>query len=596
MSKSYQQRGFLHAFGLILCLMLSASATASVNMKASDHAEPSKTIAQLSPSSNAQASYRQNHQAVVLRMVPRFYQQWQRNFNPYVAERLHTTHEFIFEPLWIVDTLYSGTLHLRLVEQVTLSDDLKVVTLTLRQGLKWSDGQPLTLDDVIFSFDYLRQHPELCQLLVMPRIAAMQRLNAQQLQITLASPQYNALERLSRVPIVPQHIWQYVTNPRDYSNSEPVGSGPMTQVVRFDEQAYRQCRNPHYWQADKLAIDCIEMPKIANNSAYYSALVSGQVDWGSAFLPDIDRNYAALSPHFRYWFPAAGTNSVVLNFASPHQEIAKALNQPLFRRALSMAIHRQLIVDIATHGQGEVNDFASGLGRPLAHWADGRTYLQHRPYLQFNPEQAIRLLDDLGYRDVNGDGWRDTPHGAPFQLQLLSPQGWDDWNNTAHLLAEQWRRVGLNVHHVLVPLNEYELRLRQGNFELALMNYAYSASPFDYWYGAFSSTRPATQGQPRVANGFHDSAIDDLLKAFLQTAQPEQQLEIAHQLQQHIASSLPSLPLYTGYAAYQYSTARFEGWWFEQNPQGLPMCWADIPERLLHFLALRPVEAKVSAI
>lgn len=94
------------------------------------------------------------------------------------------------------------------------------------------------------------------------------------------------------------------------------------------------------------------------------------MDWTSSFVPDIDRTYAAASPKHHYWYPPAGTQAFIVNFKHPDAAKHEALSNVDFRRAFSMALDRQTIIDIAFYGGGTVNDFASGLGYAFEAWSD----------------------------------------------------------------------------------------------------------------------------------------------------------------------------------------------------------------------------------
>ena len=85
-----------------------------------------------------------------------------RNFNPFNQTSARaTTKDFIYEPLAIFNRLAGAKWEYRLAESFELADDLKSISFTLRDGLKWSDGEPLTVDDVVFTYDYLKTFPAL---------------------------------------------------------------------------------------------------------------------------------------------------------------------------------------------------------------------------------------------------------------------------------------------------------------------------------------------------------------------------------------------------------------------------------------------------
>ncbi|MEI9983652.1 MAG: ABC transporter substrate-binding protein [Aliidongia sp.] len=162
----------------------------------------------------------------------------------------------------------------------------------------------------------------------------------------------------------PRHIWSKVDDPVTFTNENPVGTGPMTEVRRFTSQIYMQCRNPHYWDAQDLKVDCLSFPQVGTNEQLLTAAAAGSIDWFGAFLRILS---ALMSRPIRTitatGFPPGGTVAININFDSPDADNRKAFRDLNFRRAVSMAIDRAAIVDIAGYGYPTVNDYASGLGR-----------------------------------------------------------------------------------------------------------------------------------------------------------------------------------------------------------------------------------------
>ncbi|WP_205690480.1 hypothetical protein, partial [Poseidonibacter lekithochrous] len=87
-----------------------------------------------------------------------------------------------------------------------------------------------------------------------------------------------------------------------------------------------------------LEVDCLRVPQIANNNQLLGKIINSELDWTSSFVPDIDSTYAAANPNHKYWYPASGTQSFMLNFKSPKDGNKEAISNVDFRRAFSMAI------------------------------------------------------------------------------------------------------------------------------------------------------------------------------------------------------------------------------------------------------------------
>lgn len=527
----------------------------------------------------------------ILTLVPEYIDRVTANFNPFAKSSMPTTHEFIFEPLIIFNSFQHNKPVYRLATNYQLDDDLKGITFTLRQGVTWSDGKPFTAEDVVFSFMLVQKYPNLDSHGIHPWIQNVQQVSDNQVYIKLTQP--NALIAYTLVlnPIVPKHQWETIENPQTFSNPYPIGTGPFTQITQLTEAGYIQCRNPHYWQARQLQVDCLRYPKVTNNDDFIARIATGEFDWAGSFIPDIERHYASYSPDYNYWQPPASTISLLFNFKAAHPELRALFQQRSFRRAVSMAVQRQLLIDIAAFGQGVASEFASGMSQRFEHWADPVTKEKYRPYMTYNPALARTRLDSLGVLDHNHDGWRELPSGQALRLTILTPKGWSDFNTTALLLTEMLADIGIQADTLQVEFDQFVERMARADYTLALTNYPDGLTPFNYFKFGFDSAYQAPQ-YPRYAMHFYrDPQIDALLAQFPTAATAHQRLAIIRNLDRLVASRQITVPLYNTVQFYQYNTRRFTGWFDEDNPVANPVVWPQNPERLLHILALRPKPA-----
>ena len=527
-----------------------------------------------------------------LTIHPKEFSTFVRNFNPYLgATHLHTTWDFIYEPLVVFNEMQGNKPVFRLASSYSLSKDLTNVTFDLRQDVNWSDGQPFNANDVVYSFNLVKNNPELDQSGINSWVSSVKRINDYRVRFELTEANSNAPYEIVKVPIVPEHIWKNVKDPSTFSNKNPVGSGPFTEIDTFTSQLYIQCRNPNYWDSKNLDVDCLRVPQIANNDQFLGKVVNGELDWTSSFIPDIDRTYAASNPNHHYWYPPSGTQAFVINFKNPDPAKREALTNVDFRRAFSMALDRQTIIDIAFYGGGTVNDFASGLGYAFESWSDESIHNKYKAYNTYNVKGSKDLLAQAGFKDINQDGFVETPSGQAFELLIQSPNGWTDFNNTVQLAVEQLAEVGIKAKARTPDFSVYNQAMLDAKYDVAYTNYFHGADPYTYWNSAYNSALQSGEGMPRFAMHFYqNNKLDNLLNSFYKTANRKEQLDIAHGIQKIIATDQVTIPVLSGAYMYQYNTTRFTGWWNEDNPKGRPNIWAGIPERLLHVLDLKPVQ------
>lgn len=509
-----------------------------------------------------------------LTIVPDFYPTMVRNFNPYLATNLRTTTDFIYEPLVVFNEMKGNTPVFRLAESYKMADDLMSVTFDIRKGVKWSDGEAFTADDVVYSFGLLKAKPELDQRGINKWVTSVEKVDEYKVRFRLSEANSNVPYEISLIPIVAEHVWKDVKDPTTFTNENPVGTGPFTVIDTFTPQLYIQCRNPNYWDAANLEVDCLRVPQIANNDQLLGKIVNSELDWTSSFVPDIDRTYAAANPNHHYWYPAAGTQAFMVNFKNPDPAKKEALDNVDFRRAFSMALDRQTIIDIAFYGSGTVNDFASGLGYAFEAWSDEATHKKYKGFNTYDVEGSKKLLAKAGFKDVNGDGFVETPSGKSFELLIQSPNGWTDFNNTVQLAVEQLQEVGIKAKARTPEFAVYNQAMLEGTYDVAYTNYFHGADPFTYWNSGYNSALQSGDGMPRFAmHYFTDKKLDGLLDSFYKTADKNEQLAIAHGIQKIIAENQVTIPVMSGAWMYQYNTTRFTGWWSEENPKGRPSVW-----------------------
>lgn len=524
-----------------------------------------------------------------LTVVPDFFTSFVRNFNPYLTTSLRTTREFIYEPLVVFNEMQGNKPVYRLATGMHTADDLMSVTFDLREGVLWSDGEAFNADDVVFSFAMIKAHPELDTVGIYKWISGVEKLSSHQVRFQLNEVNTAVANELVKVPIVAQHIWQDVENPVTFSNPNPIGTGPFTEISRFSNQLYVQCRNPNYWDQTSLKIDCLRAPQIANNDQLLASIVSGELDWTSSFIPDVDRVYADRSPDHKYWYTPAGTTAFVLNFKSPDSGNREAINDLDFRHAFSMAMDRETIIDFAAYGNGVVNDYASGLGPAFSSWSDDEVYHAHQTYMTFNPEKARQLLTESGYQDIDGDGFVETPTGKKLNLTIISPNGWTDFNNVVQLGVEMLAEVGIQAKAATPEFAVLNSAMANADFDVAFTNYFHGPTPFKYLDTAYHSKYQAGEQFGRFAmHHYQDKELDVLLDSFNKTASAEEQKQIVHKIQARIAANQTTVPIYSGVNFYQYNTKRFKGWFSADNPVARPQIWRDFPERLLQVVQLEP--------
>lgn len=529
------------------------------------------------------------HAESILTALPLQLTAWVENYNPYSpATRLPSVQDFMFEPLFVFNTMKNAEPNFRLATGFAYSDNLKTLTVSLRDDVTWSDGEAFDADDVGFTYQMLKEHRVLDLRNVWDLIEEVTVVDDHTVRFDLKRPNSGVAYTLAQVYVVPEHIWREVDDPVTFTNApDPVGSGPLTEIRRFTAQEYIQCRNPHYWDAGNLNVDCMRFPQIADNNQALIAAAAGQLDWFGSFLPDIEKTYVARDPeHHKYWFPPGSLVFFAMNFETANDGNRKAFNDLAFRRAVSMALDRQAMVDIAGYGYPTINEYPSGLGSAFDDWSNPEVDAEYGAFARYDPEAARATLAEAGYADRNGDGFVETRDGDPISFDILVPNGWTDWVNTVQLAVEGQRDVGIDARIATPESPLWQERLVGGDFDMSIDAHITGPDPFVQFDGILHSRN---QGRTRYAPmRYRNPDLDRLLDSFYATADKGEQRRIMDEIQMAIAADMPVIAIYNNPRWYQYNTERFKGFFNADNPGAVPTVHDGQPERLLQLLALEP--------
>jgi len=515
---------------------------------------------------------------------------WVRNFNPFnQTSARQSTSDFIYEPLVIFNRFDHDKANYRLAKSYKIADDLKSVEFTLRDGLKWSDGKALTAKDVVFTFNYVKENPALDFVSIWNILDKVEAVDEHTVKFSLSSPSSLAVNRLIELPIVPEHVWADIAEPVTFANENPVGSGPMTEIPRFTPQTYDQCRNPYYWDAENLKVDCFRFPQLADNNQMLTATASGELDWGTSFLPNVEQTYVAKDPdHFHYWYTAGSMVEFIFNQETANADNKKAFQDVKFRRAMSMTLDRQGMVNVAGYGYPTLNQDPTTFGEVYSSWTDPKVLEEFDKYTKYDVDAAKDLLDETGYVDADDDGFRDNPDGTPIKFDIIVPNSWTDWIDTVRIAVEGMQDAGINANIGTPEEAVWGQDLITGKFDAAINSIRAASLPYYPYQQAFNRN---DVGKTRfTAQRWFNDDLSKLLNDFTLTSDMDKQKEIMTRAQRIVAENLPLLPVYNNPTWYQYNTTRFTGWSTQDNPFVNPTLSRQNHARLLHLLALRPVK------
>lgn len=488
-----------------------------------------------------------------------------RNFNLFdPAGRMDFTDNGIYEALMSVNLppTKDSNVYPLLATSYAWSDGNKTLTFTIRANAKWSDGVPLTADDVAFTFNYGKLHPVADQQGLFGKPAQLISVSASGNKVTfnLATVNTTIFRKLAgQVDIIPQHIWSKISNPSTFTNPNPVGSGPFTQVTDFSPQSFTLTRNPYYWM--KMPFDGIHVPQLTDNTAAQLANDAGQLDQTGNFIPGCATAYTAKDPsHFVCDYTTVGPVGLWFN------DTQYPYSLPAFRKAVSQAINRQKLYKIAEYGYEPPAD-ALGVAGPWPTWVDPSLAAQAKTLATYSPTAAKAALTAAGFT-YSGSTLMD-PKGKPVSLTLNVINGWSDWDLGMQIMEQELKAIGIDakVNLMTQPLWFDQIYKGTGPGGNAHMHWVTTNStPYDYFFGIISQESYTPIGVDASLNGqtnyerYVSPQATALLKQFRQTTDTALQHKLIAQVEAIWLQDLPMIPLVYSADWSTYSTRHFTGW------------------------------------
>lgn len=507
---------------------------------------------------------------------------WIRNFNPFVpTSARRPTGSGVYEPLMIYNAM-DGTWVGWLATEYAWSPDATELRFTIREGVQWSDGAPFSADDVVFTFELMRANPGMDVGAVWSFLDAVELEEDGTVLFRFQRPYVTGLQAVAQQAIVPQHIWSELDDPLIFANEDPVGTGPFTEVRVFRSQVFELGANPYYWQ--DLGIDAIRMPALSSNDQANLALIQGELDWAGLFVPAVERVYIGRDPeHFNAWFPTQ--QGTIFLYANTTVE---PLDDPRVRQALSLAIDRELLVDVAMYGY-TTPSHPSGLSDGFSDWIDpsagpGWTHLDR--------DRAAALLDEAGLT-MGPDGVRTLPDGSPLTLEISCPAGWSDWVRGIQVIAHDLREIGLDVDVAGNDFSAWYERVSRGDFQLSLGWTETGPTPIAQYKALLhpDGVKPVGETSFRNWHRYGSPAAAPLIDAFDATPDPAEQQRIVRELQGIFLEEAPAIPLFPAPSWGESSTRYVTGFPSEDDPYAV-LSPNKGPGNLLVLTRLQTVEAQ----
>lgn len=487
-----------------------------------------------------------------------------RNFNPFnTGAARDFTWGGIYEQLVVTTAFGGGNLYNVLARKLEFSKDGKTLTLTIVPNAKWSDGKPLTTRDVLYSLTIGRQDKTADRVgLTAPNsnIASVKLAGKDKVAIRFKKIDSTFVgSMLARVPIVPRHIWSKVEDTFNFTNPNPVGSGPFNRITRFNAQSYVLSKNPNYWLKGKPQIPCVERLFAASNDASLLQIVNGDADWTHNFYPNVEQVYQAKDPE--HYHNAYLTTALPIGLFFDLTKYPYSLDA--FRKGVSRAIDRKTVSKLGEYGYAPPVD-ALGIGNMYPKWIDPSLKPKAKQMADYDPAAARKIFTDAGFTYKSGDLYDPKGDRVRFQIHVIG--GWSDWVASLQIISRNLREVGIDASVKLEPdWGAWQPNAMSTKFVTLLWQYgAQDITPYAYFYSHYDPSQNLGAGVDSSATGnwehYQNARGAALLRQFKGTLDQKKQLKIASELQKIFLDELPYIPLFVGPRWSTYSTKYFKGW------------------------------------
>jgi peptide/nickel transport system substrate-binding protein len=490
---------------------------------------------------------------------------------------VYTVEEFdynMYAPLyWTVNGVEPKELPaLSLANDPTWSNDDKTLSFTLKSGFKWSDGQPITSQDVLFWYYELKAAlkqspanwaPYTPGLGIPDQVASMTAPNASTVTMTLktsVNPTWFLLNELADIQPMPSHAWDidatggpaitdWATNPVDAgkiytylskqsSSLSTYATNPLWQVVdgpyklsAFDESAgsFTMVPNTTYGGPHAKVESAWSVTQFTSDDAEFNALQAGKIDIGYVPLNDMPKASSLTGTYNEFGYSDFGWSSVEYNFKDTTGHFNNIIGQLYIRQALAHLEDEPGYIHAFFYGAGG-QAFGPVPAIPASPYTPADALTNPYPY---NPSQAASILKAHGWTVVpNGTDTCTSPGTGPANCGAGIPAGTPlSWNliygNVPNILQEQVQDWASEAKTVGITMN-----LSESNFDYMIANYNDPSAPktINKWAmedfgGETDSTYPTTFGVMNCAGsgnigGYCDKTADSLIQASISSPNP----------------------------------------------------------------------------
>jgi len=513
-------------------------------------------------------------------------------YAPGVSRSNTGLHQMIYE-YFFYQNLQTGEYIPWLAESYQYNDDYTAITVKLRDGVTWSDGEPFTSADVVFTYNLLFDNPGMVWAAEVANnvesVEAVDDLNVT-FNLKNANPRYHlnreafpAVGIWGGITILPQHIWEG-QDPLTFKNSDPIGTGAYT-LASASQNAMIYERNDNWWGNAVFgrlpAPTYVSFQYVGPETSTAFALAADEID--TPFIGILSRGsfleVAARNPNVSAWHADAPyawldpcPRPLMVQNATPPWDNAD------MRHALSFLIDRQSIVDLAYEGT------------TVPSWGVWPFYDGLQPYFdavqdlvteyrvgEYDTAAADEIFTAQGYTK-NADGIYQSSDGQPLSVNYVVDGNSNEEMKVSAVLADQLEAGGVSVEVQVLTDPVLADTVRRGDYGIKLHSFCpgYIYENLELYHSKFYE--PLGEPAPwfernsfRYNNPEFDSIVDQM--GALPPEDLEDNVPLFQQAVEILFRDMPTIPMVQAPALVPFSTTYWTGWPTADNPWNMPVSW-----------------------
>lgn len=511
-------------------------------------------------------------------------------YAPGVSRSNTGLHQMIYE-YFFYQNLQTGEYVPWLAESYEYTDDFSAISVTLREGVRWSDGEPFTVDDVIFTYETLMANPGMTWAAeVIANVESVEAVDDRTVQFNLinANPRFHlnreafpAVGIWGGITILPQHVWEG-ENPLTFTSSNPIGTGAYV-LSNATETAMTYTLNPDWWGGEVFGRmpepQTVNFQYVGPETNVALALAADELDtpnigilsFGS--FQEVMRRNSTVGAWFDdapyAWLDPCPRALMIQNDTPPW-------DQKEMRWALSQLIDREAVVNLSYEGttvpSWGVWPFYDGLNPYFDAISD---LLDEYPAAGYDPDAAAATFEEMGYSQ-NADGYWANDDGVLSIQYVVNGDDAEDMRNAA-IVSDQLEAGGIQVEVQALTGGVHSDTKLRGQYGLSqnafCPGYIYENLELFHskFYVPLGDPAPWYERNSfRFQNEEYDNIVDQMA---VLAPDDEANIDLYRQAMEIWLDELPVIPLVQAPALVPFNERYWTGWPSADNPWNMPVSW-----------------------